>query len=113
MRNKRTLVGAAYQYTPSWPYFDPETGIDVMGSEEGSAVGLEILARPRAETEIARYAENKEPYWAPANDLLEFGVLNQRIWDRLDAMIDNDARVQDLERRQKANPGASSLPNVL
>jgi len=103
---------ANYQYTPPWPHIDPETGSEVTRLE-GSAVGLDILARPRAEGPLARSAAARGPYWTRVNDLLALGVLNLRIWDQLDAMIDADARHQDLERRQKANPGAPSLPNIL
>jgi len=104
---------ANYQYTPPWPYVDLETGDEITGLE-ASTVGLDILARPRAEGPLARSAATREPYWTRVNDLLALGVLNLRIWDQLDAMIDADARLQDLERRQKANPGgAPSLPNIL
>jgi len=103
---------ANYQYTPPWPHLDPETGSEVTHLE-GSTVGLEILARPRAERRLMQRPAPGEPYWANANDLVASGVFNRRIWDRLDAMIDADAHLQDFERRQKANPGAPSLPNVL
>jgi len=103
---------AYYEYTPPWPYFDPETGKEMTELEE-SKVGLEILARPRAEKHLRQSGGSLEPYWTRANDLVASGVFNLRIWDRLDAMIDADARVQDLERRQKANLGAPTLPNAL
>lgn len=46
---------ANYQYTPPWPYLDLETGNEVPALE-ASAVGLCILARPRAEGPLARSA---------------------------------------------------------
>jgi hypothetical protein len=97
----------AYEYTPPWPYFDPETATEITGDEK-LTIGLEILARPRADR-----GSKGEPYWTSANEFLSFGVFNHRVYDRLDELIDTDARIQDLERRQKANPGNPSLPNVL
>lgn len=99
------------QYTPPWPYFDPETATEVTG-EEIVTIGFEILARPRAEKMLFRAAEG-EPRWVLANERLKIGVLNQRIYDRLDVLIDTDARIQDLERRQKANPGGPPQKNLL
>ena len=54
---------APYEYTPPWPYFDPETATEVTG-EEILSIGLEILAHPRAEKMLHRGAE-REPYWTP------------------------------------------------
>ena len=101
-----------YQYSPSWPYLDPETGEEVTGMNE-MRFDLEILARPRAEKLPRRRPEDREPYWTPARELLAIRVFNHRVYEELNVMIDSDAHIEDLIRRHKANPGAPSLPNVL
>ena len=103
---------ANYRYTPSWPYFDVETGQEVV-SDPALKLDLEILARPRAEKLAKTTAASREPYWTSASDLLALGVLNRRVYDQLNVMIDSDTHIEDLIRRHKANPGAHSLPNVL
>ena len=114
------LVGAAitrqlrvnFKYTPSWPFFDPETGKDIA-SDPALKLDLEILARPRSEKLTKATAASREPYWTSASDLLALGVLNRRVYEQLNVMIDSDAHIEDLIRRHKANSGAPSLPNVL
>ena len=101
-----------YEYTPSWPYFDPETGKEIA-SDPALKLDLEILARPRSENLTKSIPANREPYWTSASDLLALGVLNRRVYEQLNVMIDSDAHIEDLIRRHKADPGASSLPKVL
>jgi len=101
---------ANYEYTPPWPYFDFETGKEVM-SGAALKLDLEILARPRAEKPTK--AKTGEPYWTSASDLLALGVLNRRVYKQLNAMIDSDAQFEDWLRRGGAGPGAPSLPNAL
>lgn len=101
-----------YEYTPSWPYFDVATGKEVV-SDPALKLALDILARPRAEKPPKTTPANREPYWTSASDLLAVGVLNRRVYEQLNAMINNDARAEDWLRRGGASLGASSLTNAL
>ena len=56
---------------------------------------------------------SREPYWTSASDFLALGVLNRRVYERLNVMIDSDAHIEDLIRRHDANPGGPTLPNGL
>jgi len=103
---------ANYEYTPSWPYFDLESEKEVM-SEAALKLDLEILVRPRAEKRPTTMPASREPYWTSANDLLAFGVLSRRVYERLNVMIDNDAHAEDWLRRGGASPGTPSLPSAL
>jgi hypothetical protein len=107
----RRRVRFTYGYTPEWPFYDPETGTEKT-ADEAMSLGLEIEVKPRTMGWIWPKGAQPKPYWKTANELLEPGILNGRIYDRLDALIDVDARAQDLERRQE--PGSKpSLPNAL
>ena len=102
-----------YQYMPPWRFWDPETGKQTVGTEALS-LDLEILALPRAEGSMGLHGARLEPYWTSARELLAMGVLNRRVYDQLDRMVDADARTQDRERRQKAKPtGKPPLPHKL
>ena len=103
---------ANYEYTPSWPYFDLESGKEVV-SEAALKLTFEILARPQAEKPPTSVPANREPYWTSAGDLLARGVLNHRIYERLHVMIDSDARAEDWLRRGGVGLSDPSLPNAL
>ena len=101
-----------YEYTPEWPFFDPETGTEKT-ADEAMSLGLEIEVKPRTMGWIWPKGDQLAPYWKAVNEMLEPGILNGRIYDRLDALIDVDARARDLERRQKPDSAKPSLPNSL
>jgi len=101
-----------YGYTPQWHFFDPMTGTEKAEPQE-LHLDLEVLAKPRTESMPSLKPNHHEPYWTSANQLLRYGVLNGRVYERLDSLIDADARVQDLERRQQAHPTGPQLPNSL
>ena len=103
---------AIYGYTPEWPFIDPETGTEKT-DDEAISVGLEVFAKPRTEGMLGLKAAQRQPYWAEVNNLLKVGVLNRRVYERIDARIDAEARAQDLERRQKPDPTKPPLPNSL
>jgi len=104
-----------YKYMPPWSYWDSEIGVELTGTESLSLeIDFEILAQPRAERGMGLRGAELEPYWTSARELLVVGVLNRHVYDQIDAMVDADARLQDQERRQKAQSGGTlSLPNRL
>jgi len=89
-----------YGYTPEWAFVDSTTGQEKTEARE-LKLALEVLARPRAEIPASVTASEHEPYWTSANQLLKYGVLNRRIYERLTDLIDGEARVEDLELRGK------------
>jgi len=103
---------ANYEYTPSWPHFDVETDKEVV-SDPALKLALDILARPRAEKRAKTTTASRQPYWTSASDLLALGVLNRRVYEQLNPMIDNDARAEDWLRRGGAKPVTPSLPSAL
>ena len=102
----------SYEYTPPWPFIDPESGAEITGREK-LTLDLDILARPRAEGSRGLRGAELEPYWTSAKELLAMGVLNWRVYGQLDELIDAEARSRDLERRQQAGAVTPSPPETL
>jgi len=101
-----------YEYTPKWPFFDPMIETETTEMEK-LRLDLEILAKPQADGPLGSKSIRREPNWSSANQLLRSGLLNSRVYERIDAWIDGEARAQDLERRQKAQSPDPQLPNSI
>jgi hypothetical protein len=94
---------AIYSYTPPWPFFDPETKTE-KSAPFHLGVSLKALTQPGLRVAI----EDREPDWVPVDQLLEWGVLSSRAHDKLDKLIDADARLQDRRRRKKGHKARSA-----
>ena len=108
----RRLLRANYEYTPPWPFFDPETATEISAP---SRLVLDLEARVRPGTPEAR--EEDGVAWISAPTLLFSGALSPRVVDKLEELIDNEARLQDRERRRAAQPPdpppADDLPDII
>ncbi len=104
MKRRMRIV---YGYTPEWSFVDSMSGNEKTEARE-LKLALEILARPRSEIQSSVTASEHEPYWTSANQLLKYGVLNRRVYERLTDLIDGEARVEDLELRGKLHSEENS-----
>ena len=95
----KRVLRANYEYTPPWPFFDAETGSEISAP---SKLVLDLEAWVRPGTPEAR--EEDGANWISAPSLLFSGALSARAVDKLKELIDNEARIQDRERRRAAQP---------
>jgi hypothetical protein len=108
----KRVLRANYEYTPPWPFFDPETATEVSAP---SKLVLDLEAWVRPGTPEAR--EENGANWLSAPFLLWTRALSPRVVDKLEELIDNEARIQDRERRRAVQapdpPPADDLPDII
>jgi hypothetical protein len=99
---KRRLP-AIYSYTPPWPLFDPETK-----TEKSAPVRLGLSLEAPAQPGVRVKTRRPRTHWVPVYQLLRWGVLSNRVRDKLLKLVDADARLQDRRNRKKAHKVTSS-----
>jgi len=106
-----------YGYTPEWEYYDLVLGKLFVGWGPSWRLGTSLYTQPEDEEEAAELGAASEPdaprdaddeddpdppAWAPFSDLLRVGVLPYRVQDKIDELIDQKCRAEDIERRRAA-----------
>lgn len=113
-----------YDYTPSWEYYDlrlkrlfvgweirgvglsilimPEEEDEDDGPEEDSGDATDAEPAPIIRPESYGVDESPNPPAWLRSDLARYGVLTRRVWDRMDELIEEKCKAEDLERRRSA-----------
>jgi hypothetical protein len=93
-------------YTPAWDHYDRRRRGMVSGALEALSLHFEVAAQPDQPTyRLCRdghfRVRPQQVNWVPL-DLLADGILPAALNDEIERRIDQDAREQDLEYRQRA-----------
>ena len=90
-----------YTHTPDWAYFDPQKNQDVLLYNEGGTYRLEVqslvegVVHYTGEDAIERgrtIRRKPAPDWEKCDDLIEWGIWTDEMWDAIDKLIDKDCR---------------------
>lgn len=98
-----------YQYTPDgdeWTFFDVDSGQDIKGLE-GSVIAIYYFDESSVvDIKLDRFGRNSSVEgklkWKQSYDLFEDGFLPDVLLEKIDKMIDEDARRLDVENREMA-----------
>jgi hypothetical protein len=97
-------IRANYRYTPDWPYLDPMTGLETTSPSSAIEIDFQFQLLPPKHGFRGLSISPDDPCWIDGGPIVMLATASRRASEKLDAIIDADARWRDQERRHQADP---------